>query len=123
MGVKELRQLKSLTTLQVGLPNLTDAGAEELGELKNLKELYLTGQITDAGVKELLQLKGLTKLAVGSPKVTDAGAKKLGELKSLTSLDLTGCSQVTEAGIAELRKALPDAQITIRQTRSRRPRE
>ena len=42
--------------------------------------------------------------------VTDAGAKELLALKGLTYLDLTR-TQVTDAGMKELRKALPGCSI------------
>jgi len=38
--------------------------------------------------------------------------KHLAGLKNLESLDLTGCDKVTDKGIAELQKALPNCKIT-----------
>jgi hypothetical protein len=42
--------------------------------------------------------------------VTDAGLKELAGLKSLQSLDLSR-TKVTDAGLKELQKALPDCEI------------
>ena len=42
--------------------------------------------------------------------MTDAGLKELAELKSLQSLNL-GDTQVTDAGVEDLRKALPACAI------------
>jgi hypothetical protein len=42
--------------------------------------------------------------------VTDAGLKGLAELKGLQWLGLVG-TQVTDAGVAELQKALPGCKI------------
>jgi hypothetical protein len=44
--------------------------------------------------------------------VTDVGLKELAALTRLKSLSLFECKGVTDAGVAELRKALPDCKIT-----------
>ena len=44
-------------------------------------------------------------------KITDAGLKELAKLQQLTSLDLRYCKQITDAGVAELKKALPKCKI------------
>jgi hypothetical protein len=46
----------------------------------------------------------------GNTQVTCAGLKELAGLKSLQTLDLAG-TKVMDAGVAELRKALPDLKI------------
>src|SRR5947208_10389805 len=52
---------------------VTDASLKELKDLKQLTTLILTGtQVTDAGLKELADLKQLTSLNLGYTKVTDA---------------------------------------------------
>jgi len=67
--------------------------------------------VTDAELKELAPLKGLNRLDLyGCPMVTDKGLKELAALKGLQELYL-GRREVTAAGIAELRKALPDCKI------------
>ena len=44
-------------------------------------------------------------------KVTDAGLKELAGLKSLQTLRLSGTAGVTDAGVAELQKALPKCKV------------
>ncbi|HIF30617.1 MAG TPA: hypothetical protein EYG57_06500 [Planctomycetes bacterium] len=57
---------------------------------------------------------GLTNLTVlhlyGNKKITDAGLVHLQGLKKLMSLYL-GETKVTDAGVAELKKALPGCRI------------
>ena len=77
-------------------------------------------QVTDA---DLVHLKGLTNLellsvggtlltdAGGSAQVTDAGLVHLKGLTNLTNLILPYHTQVTDAGVAELKKALPNCDI------------
>src|SRR5438128_612670 len=86
---------------------VTDAALKELADLKQLTTLRLHAtQVTDAGLKELKDLKQLTTLYLGSTQVTDAGLKELKDLKQLTRLNLAD-TKVTDDGVAELQKALP----------------
>ncbi len=134
-GMKELRALKGLQTLNIGNTRVTDAGLKELATLKGLQELslYYT-KVTDAGVKELANLRELQELNLYKTNLTDAGLKSLAGLTALRKLDLRqtqitdGClktlagmkglqelklsndSEVTNAGVAELKPRLPDCE-------------
>jgi hypothetical protein len=67
--------------------------------------------VTDTGLKELAEMKGLQTLDLHNTlKVTDAGLKDLAGLQGLQTLDLR-YTQVTDAGVADLQKALPDCEI------------
>jgi internalin A len=106
-GLKELADLESLQTLDLGITQVTGAGLKDLAGLKSLQTLDLGGtKVTDAGLKELAGLKSLQTLDLGGTKVTNAGLKELTGLKSLQTLHLGG-TKATEAGAAELQKALP----------------
>jgi hypothetical protein len=52
-------------------------------------------------------------LALSDTQVTDAGLKLLVALKQLESLDLRN-TMVTDAGVAELQRALPNCRIDSR---------
>jgi internalin A len=53
-GLKELRELKSLTELDLGFTAVTDVGLKELKELKSLQTLDLSRtKVTDAGLKAI----------------------------------------------------------------------
>ena len=68
-------------------------------------------KITDAGLKEVAKLQKLTILGLGhNDKITDAGLKDLAKLKNLTRLILSD-TKITDAGAAELKKALPKCKI------------
>src|SRR5438270_804408 len=57
---------------------VTDAALKELADLKQLTSLYLgSTQVTDAGLKELKDLKQLTRLNLADTKVTDDGVAEL----------------------------------------------
>jgi internalin A len=56
---------------------VTDAGLKELADLKNLTTLSLFGtQVSDAGLKELSGLKNLTTLDLDSTQVTGVAELK-----------------------------------------------
>ena len=57
---------------------VTDAGLKELKDLKQLTSLNLDNtKVTDAGLKELKDLKQLTSLNLYATKVTDDGVADL----------------------------------------------
>ena len=78
---------------------ITDAGLAHLNGLVKLETLtiYFATQITDAG---LAHLKGMPNLQ----------ALDLSRTRQLKTLDLAG--QITDAGVADLRKALPNCKIS-----------
>jgi len=60
--------------------NITDLGMKYLKEIKSLRMLGLGGtRITDAGLKDLQELKNLQTLDVSYAKVTDEGQRELKE--------------------------------------------
>jgi hypothetical protein len=108
-GMKELVHFKHLTSLGLRGTAVTSAGLKELAPLKNLSVLDLgdARKVTDAGMKHVAACKHLTALSLDGCNISDAGLKGLAGLKKLTAIDLRETG-VTEAGLAELRKALPN---------------
>lgn len=62
------------------------------------------------GLKELATLKKLSKLELEYLPITDRGLHAIAGLTHLKHLDLSG-TKTTKAGIAELRKSLPNCTI------------
>lgn len=110
--IAPLKDVTSLTDLNLAHTKVTDAGLAAIAGLSNLTRLHLEQtSITDAG---LAHLKGLTRLHylnLYGTQVTDAGLEQLKALKSLKRLYLWQ-SKVTDAGVESLQKALPDLQIS-----------
>jgi outer membrane lipoprotein-sorting protein len=107
-----LRGLAGLKLKKLTLPFvLTDVGLKHyLAAVEPPTTLNLRGtRVTDAGLKELAGLKTLKKLDLPT-QVTDAGLKELAGLKSLQLLNLEG-TDVTDAGVERLQKALPGCKI------------
>lgn len=139
-GLKDVKNIRSLTFLDLGGTSVTDVGLKEVGEAYNLKSLFLyrCPRITDAGLRELRDLEELRVLDlhdtritdIGMPElamfenllkldlrrtaITDAGLGELKELESLKYLDLGGCRRITDAGVAELQEFLPRLEINRR---------
>jgi len=55
-------------------------------------------------------LANVTRLALNGTDITDASLKEVAKLQQLTDLDLYD-TRVTQAGVAELQKALPKCDI------------
>jgi beta-lactamase regulating signal transducer with metallopeptidase domain len=96
-------QLKNLRTLYLHRGNVTDNTLQHLKGLVELRRLYLgETAIGDAGLEHL---KGLTKLEylhVGGTKVTGAGTSHLGDLTNLKILHLFN-TKVDDGGLTNLR--------------------
>jgi Leucine-rich repeat (LRR) protein len=135
-GLEHLKGLTSLESLGLFSNQITDAGLVHLKGLTKLKELDLYGtKVTDAG---LVHLKGMQLMALKIPhdaktdlglkhylaalethtrislenwRITNAGLEHLKGLTKLRVLYLSD-TQITDAGVAELQKALPDCEIS-----------
>ena len=134
-GKIERNEQGDVVELKLGGTNITDTGLVYLKGFTKLQTLNLYGtQITDAG---LVHLKGLqlTNLAIPKQSRTDLGLKHyLAALKTHTALNLVGWritdsgllhlkgltsleslrigGSITDAGIADLKKSLPNCEIT-----------
>lgn len=113
-GLRELTALKNLEMLDVQTAEqITDHGVAALADLPNLRLLTLSpvSQITDEALKTLGRIKTLEYLFLSdATQLTDAGLKALHGLDRLRFVSLVTLN-VTEAGAAELRKAIPEAEV------------
>lgn len=105
-GMAELAKCLSLEGITVEGTDVTDAGLVHLAKLKNLKSLSLGvynegAKITDEGLKTVGQMTGLKWLQLSGTPITDAGLPHLAGLKNLTSLQLDE-TKATSAGLAHL---------------------
>jgi len=77
--------------------------------MNELKSLTLPQGVTDAGLAHLQGFANLQMLNLAETQVTDVGLMSLKGLAKLKTLILS--TRVTAPAIAELRKALPKAQV------------
>ena len=108
----QLEELTGLQTLDLGGTKISNAGLAHLTDLSNLVTLSLhSTRITDAGLLHLKGLIGLKTLWLGGTTVSDNGLKHLAGLANLQSIGLED-TKTTGEGIAELRRALPQCQVS-----------
>ena len=116
--------LDQVVSVNFGNSKITDAGLRELAKLQNLKGLSLEDtKITDAGLKNVARLENLQDLWLHNTSITDVGLKEVAKMKQLKSVSMfTGGgapwtygaetrATFTRAGMAELRKALPNCRF------------
>jgi len=82
---------------------IRDAVAKELS--KPIGKFFPPPKFTEA------ELEKVTKLELISTQVNDAGLKEVAKLQNLERLLLNDNEQITKAGVAELKKALPNCKI------------
>jgi hypothetical protein len=112
-GINDLNQLSTLKKVILSPQEVKDSGLKELKAVKNLRGLQLRGtQLTDTGLKELSDFESLEELVLGPNQFTVAGLNELKKLKNLKRLIVALDVRITDASLDELRKALPECQIT-----------
>jgi hypothetical protein len=105
-GLKALKDVP-LRDLTVASARMSDAGMAHIAKLSSVRYLYLSacGQVTDEGLAHLKKMADLEQLWVtANTQITDEGMNSLAELKKLRWLSLSGCKRVTDAGARELKK-------------------
>lgn len=116
-GLPVVAKLTRLESLTLRGSKITDAGLKELVALKNLTQLKLcTTVVSDAGLKHLARLPQLSELVLSGSRVTDAGLKELAPLKNLVVLALSG-TEVTDAGLKTLAGYKQLALLFLRETK------
>ncbi len=81
-------------------------------DLEKLTALHLDNtQITDLGLTEVAKLKNLSHLSLFGTEITDVGLGEVAKMENLTYLGLFDCKQITDAGVAELQRALPRCEV------------
>ena len=112
-GLVHVGRLSSLRELNLACSKVTDAGLVHLTGLTQLEDLDLRYDlITDVGLVHLQGLTQLTGLNLMGTRITDAGLAHVEGISQLQVLHLYQCRQVTDAGLADLKNALPKLKIS-----------
>lgn len=106
-----IKDMKNLTVLYIGHTQVTDAGLAPLKDLKNLQGIHLenTG-VTDAGLAHIKDLENIDDINLEETKVTNEALIYLKGFKKLHYIMIDNTT-ITAAGVAELRKSFPKANI------------
>jgi len=112
LSVVPLKDIRSLTDLNLAGTKITDAGLAAIEGLTYLTRLHLElTPITDAGLAHLKKLTNLNYLNLYGTAVTDAGLEHLKGLRSLKHLYVWQ-TKVSEAGVKQLQAALPALDVS-----------
>ena len=111
-AIAPLKDVTSLTDLNLAGTKITDAGLAAVATLTNLTRLHLElTPITDAGLAHLKRLANLNYLNLYGTAVTDAGLENLKGLRNLRHLYVWQ-TKVTEVGAKNLKAALPTLELS-----------
>jgi len=111
-AIAPLKDVTSLTDLNLAGTKITDAGLATAEGLTYLTRLHLElTSITDAGLAHLKKLTNLNYLNLYGTAVTDAGLEHLKGLRKLKHLYVWQ-TKITEAGVKNLKAALPGLEIS-----------
>ena len=124
-GAQVIGSLTTLDELWLSGKGLTDRGFKALGTLVNLKLLYVeeAPNLTDDALSLLKSLPRLRRLNLNWwEKLTDEGMKHIGGLAGLAELELASLTKVTDAGIGCLEglKSLKSLEIRYQENLSKR---
>lgn len=99
---------------------LDDTGMKHLDDLPDLRNLKVSGEVTDAGMANLAYLSRLTWLSINSRYVTDAGLVHVARFTTLENLDLGG-APITDRGLIHLRSLTRLEALNLPETQVRGP--
>ncbi len=111
-ALESVEAMPGLRSLDLGYTFISGARLRHLRHCADLRTLNL--EHTRTFSSDLASLSGLSRLEtlnLAATRVTDAGIPALKGLKSLRALDLRG-TKVSLAAVAELKRALPELQVT-----------
>ncbi len=111
-GIAHLTRLSNLELIEMRGTIVTDAAMEHLAKLKNLRGIGLNGTlVTGPGLAHLGDLPELTSLDISRTGLRDKSLVHLFGLSNLTIIELEQ-SKLTQAGVRELSRVLPQLQFS-----------
>ena len=111
-GVQHLKQMKKLKALNIPGSKVSDNDLQHLDGLSALESINIgSSLVTDAGIQHLIGLNNLKTLHLRGTPITDDGLKALASLKTLEDVNLVLCRSITDEGIAEFQKSLPNCEV------------
>ena len=119
-GLVDLWLLVNLQNLTLNAPKITGTGLATVRELPKLRDLNLgAAGLTDAACQNVAGSEHLKQLHLGGwqgapPALSDAGLRFLAKAEKLEQVNLfRKGTQITDEGVAELRRALPKLKLNV----------
>ena len=118
-SMKIVGQLHDLRELQLWNTQISDNGLAELANLRKLRLLNLYGTpFTSAALPHIAKLQSLERLQLSNTTISDQNVELLAKLKQLRYLSLPSTVSLEKA--QQLKRKLPDCQISLRYPNSRK---
>jgi len=110
-GLKHLQNMTELTNVLLDGPPIKGHGLAYLANAKRLSWIHLANDPLDDDEFEVVtQLVSVEQLSLTNTSLTDRSVKYLKTMQNLKHLHIGG-TQITDAGAAELKAALPNCEI------------
>jgi hypothetical protein len=107
-----------LEFLDISMTEVTDLGMRHVAAFPQLRELWVGnwsapggGTVGDNGVMELRRLRRLERLLLNGRTITDKSLQTLQSLRTLRELNL-GCTSVTDNAVEQLKRSLPNCNVS-----------
>lgn len=114
-GIASLGQMPQLENLLLAGTSVTGVGLKHLENSSTLQNINLYHcPVNDDGLETIGKLTTLHSLVLSSTSITDASLEHLKSLKNLKDLSLAECPKITPAGLASIRKAIPNCNVILR---------
>ncbi|MDA8746097.1 hypothetical protein N9N28_15845 [Rubripirellula amarantea] len=111
-GLVHLKGMVDLEELILSQTKITGSGFDALRKLRNLKNLDLQSTpVVDSSLAKLVSHKQLEELWLTDTRITDEAVPYLTQLTELKQLDVA-LTEMTPDGVQQLRKALPNCEIS-----------
>ncbi len=102
-GLRYLADVSKLDTLLLyDLPQVTGAGFSHLRNHPKLRELdFVNVPLSDAGLEQIAQIRGVEELLITRPKVTGVSLAYISRMANLQHLRIIDCA-ITDADLARM---------------------
>ena len=111
--IAELNSCHKLQSLNIRGAGVTENCLTALVTLKELQQVEIYTDLTDAGIKSLTQLKSLTEISAAGEQITDSGIALLASLPHLEKISLHRCSLLSGRCFAKLNQLTNLKSITL----------
>lgn len=112
-GLSKLQEIKELHNLSLKNADLTSEGLEQIGKIKTLVSLYLSGNKTigGSGLGFLTGLNNLQILTLGDTNLQPSDLKTMSKMKNLWYLIIAGNRSLTDDDVIQLIESCPRLRI------------
>lgn len=116
-AIDNIATLPMVKTLVITAQQLAQDDFAAVASLSTLLNLHVSGAPDSGqvdGIEFVVKLTSLHSLTLDTNPLNDDSLAKLSQLTNARRIELRGCPNVTDVGIARLKKALPNCTVIVR---------